>query len=915
MLFLPFDGKDQKSLFVVVNAGRIRDYLKVGYNENRPCIIHLDPNKSDFARHNGHAIADRIYVWLNTLWRYEHDKNNNLLMPFFKRSMPLCCPKGEYTRMITCSTHNTPLISLDSRFDIHIVPKPTHWSNDGACIIRYAQGMSRFETSALTERQFEYDRHFNHVFAKSSNFRITDDSLLELRKNCITILSDIAEKYTTNYEEGDIDDDSVDSDINGPDCNCCTATSRKACSCTGTVGSHTLSSSYSSLPSSQSTISTTISSESSSAFVPECDVERDYADSLYGDEDSLSISSNLSCSACSQQSSFGTDKSESIQATNYIASTPRAATMTGDDSTCVKDNLICPGDVIEYKLQTGLGTAKRDSIVTIHKTLHKTYVVMKSGVILKPRKHSVRKIKMFCGATEHLISNPLAAWYPLGSCVLQHGSLLEPESCSSDDDSSSCNNSIGHWSSEISISSSNCSNNDEYHRRRRPKKNGKKRRLRTSEGLTNKTQEYRMRKVRRENKFLDSAPDYPTFTWAEKGSDEYYTAIDAINSSYRKMLKIGKAQDAFRHANDNVSSMISAQSKSEFDTAKRNIDRRFDRHIKSGKGVLKNFNLRTELLPNPRRYANSGRKIPSRRQTIINEEILTFEQYLSTLNVFKCTVCFECNIEAKALTDNDRYTCASCTRRDDPSFFIDNNLHPIWYLCDDEGNQLLDNHNAKIPQYHIPPELSCLTISEKLLIRRCANFVPCVHLKNGVFGIKGHCVTFPQDITSMCDELPLAKNTVVTFLRNIANKNTSAVFPTTLRVNRERLLTALKWLKQHNPFYKNIRIVEANLDWMNGQEEANICTAGIDMNLKETASSKKKEQEEEFVSTSNKSNEDLDDHCNGIQISTVHANTRQKVPSGRQAAPIREFIDLAKKTNQTSKIMNFPPIDHDSPIR
>ena len=87
------------------------------------------------------------------------------------------------------------------------------------------------------------------------------------------------------------------------------------------------------------------------------------------------------------------------------------------------------------------------------------------------------------------------------------------------------------------------------------------------------------------------------------------------------------------------------------------------------------------------------------------------------------------------------------------------------------------------------------------------------------------------------------------------------------------------------------------------------------MNLKETASLKKREQEEEFVSSSNKSKEDFSDSNNDIEISTAHANTRQKVPSGRQAEPIREFIDIAKKTNQTSKIMNFPPIDHDSPIR
>ena len=43
-------------------------------------------------------------------------------------------------------------------------------------------------------------------------------------------------------------------------------------------------------------------------------------------------------------------------------------------------------------------------------------------------------------------------------------------------------------------------------------------------------------------------------------------------------------------------------------------------------------------------------------------------------------------------------------------------------------------------------------------------------------------------------------------------------------------------------------------------------------------------------------------------------NDKIKVPSGRQAEQIKEFIDIARETDQTSKIMNFPPIDHDSAI-
>ena len=47
---------------------------------------------------------------------------------------------------------------------------------------------------------------------------------------------------------------------------------------------------------------------------------------------------------------------------------------------------------------------------------------------------------------------------------------------------------------------------------------------------------------------------------------------------------------------------------------------------------------------------------------------------------------------------------------------------------------------------------------------------------------------------------------------------------------------------------------------------------------------------------------------------TVHANEATKVPSGRQATQIKQLVDIAHRTNQTVKIMNFPPIDHDAAI-
>ena len=61
-------------------------------------------------------------------------------------------------------------------------------------------------------------------------------------------------------------------------------------------------------------------------------------------------------------------------------------------------------------------------------------------------------------------------------------------------------------------------------------------------------------------------------------------------------------------------------------------------------------------------------------------------------------------------------------------------------------------------------------------------------------------------------------------------------------------------------------------------------------------------------------NQDVDDEA--LPMRTVHANQAIKVPSGRQAEQIKELINIniAHKTNKAGKIMNFPPIDHESAI-
>jgi hypothetical protein len=516
----------------------------------------------------------------------------------------------------------------------------------------------------------------------------------------------------------------------------------------------------------------------------------------------------------------------------------------------------------------------------------------------------MRKIKMYCGATGNLIANPLAQWHNVNECTLQAGAL-EPGNQMPQDDDSSAGDSYESDASSIDLGYVTHVGQ-------------KRQRAATNEGLTNNKQKIRMQEVRRWNKFMKAKMPYPRFAWTKYGDDEYFRTIETVNDRYRKMLAIGKAGKVFRNAQGGLCAMLGAKTKEQFQQAARNVNLAYTRYTAGNKSKLVNFRLDTELLPDPRKYQfehiRGHASRPTNRQICVKEQILKFEHYLANLNVLKCSVCMECSIEEKPIVDESKYTCSACTRRRDPNFFLDNNLHPVWYLVDEEGNYIKDSKGCKIPQYNVPKELSELSIGEKLLIRRCANMVPSVHIRSGIFGLKGHCVTFPQDITNMCDELPQRSESVVTFIRQIGNKDTSGGYPEMLKVKKNNVIEALRWLKKHNPFYKHITIAPSNMDWMKGREEANLASVAETIEMKETARSHLAENEQEYVSRCHAQNPDPDETMATMPVAGMHANEKPTVPKGVQTAPIRELIDVAKRTKQMTKAMDFPPIDHDSAI-
>ena len=75
--------------------------------------------------------------------------------------------------------------------------------------------------------------------------------------------------------------------------------------------------------------------------------------------------------------------------------------------------------------------------MTINEIDNATQIILKGGDVLKPKTHSVRKIKMYCDMSRKLIPNPLAQWRDLAECHLQAGSLQisnDIEGVDADDD-------------------------------------------------------------------------------------------------------------------------------------------------------------------------------------------------------------------------------------------------------------------------------------------------------------------------------------------------------------------------------------------------------------------------------------------------------------------------------------------------
>ena len=175
-----------------------------------------------------------------------------------------------------------------------------------------------------------------------------------------------------------------------------------------------------------------------------------------------------------------------------------------------------------------------------------------------------------------------------------------------------------------------------------------------------------------------------------------------------------------------------------------------------------------------------------------------------------CHQCHQASILLK-IKDNK---CKAC-RKKDAIHPLQEKLLLVWFKV--VGGR-------QVPQFHQPKVIADLTLAELMCIQMASPFVPQQYINKGTFGLKGHVCCFPQDITEIYTVLPRLPSQIkiVKLVRCVISTVGGGVSDKTFSVNRQQVLDALYWLKEHNALYRDVTVKEENLDWMGENQTASL---------------------------------------------------------------------------------------------
>ena len=294
--------------------------------------------------------------------------------------------------------------------------------------MKYASCISGTDAATFSKHSFEEDGH-EQCISDLPSLGICSSLLNQLRLNVLKLVCEVTCKYQSVRKKGPLKNNAVNQ---ASPCAINNSGSRHRDDHADSlsIGTSSTWTSCESMP----------SNSTDSTYQPLCDDEEEHDDShkLYDvdpGQDSPCVSNMCSMQDSGNQNdiSDGEDAHSVVQTdveddssvdemySDFKTNNARCGNDVVDASNSLDDtdNLVCPGDVLEYVTIDGDQTARRSTVDTIIEGGMETYIVMKDGTILRPKMYSVRKVKFYDGCNQELIPNPLAQWHRLDKCMLQ----------------------------------------------------------------------------------------------------------------------------------------------------------------------------------------------------------------------------------------------------------------------------------------------------------------------------------------------------------------------------------------------------------------------------------------------------------------------------------------------------------------
>lgn len=307
---------------------------------------------------------------------------------------------------------------------IDAVPYPSEKSDVGMCLLQYAYCLSTADSTTFSTSSFDTDRHEGSILGLPS-LSASPAVLNRLRLHVLTLVFEVTCKYQSVRKL----EDNVNSQA-----------SRSNCNITGSRHYDDDMDEVSIVSSSISNLDESSRSDNSdSTFHPVHDDDDEHDNSCrmcdIRPSQEVPLTSNMRPlqdggnsngtinigDVCSVEENVNDDDGDIEE---MYSDFKRSGTGCGRDTGVSDDlddtdNLVCPGDVLEYVTVDGDQEARRSTVDTIIEGGSETCVVLKDGTLLRHKLCSVRKVQFYDGRNQDLIPNPLARWHRLDKCILQ----------------------------------------------------------------------------------------------------------------------------------------------------------------------------------------------------------------------------------------------------------------------------------------------------------------------------------------------------------------------------------------------------------------------------------------------------------------------------------------------------------------